>query len=703
HLRRFQEAQDNNTTYLEGDIPRNIRGWPARGNQFFFDIHRFELPNTSQGLGAFFDQDKDGFYEPDEGDYPVIEIRGCLAEPQYADEMTFWIYNDNGNIHSESNADPIQMEIQVQAFAYATNDEINDMTFQRYKLINRAIESIDSTFFAMWVDADLGCFTDDFIGCDTARSMAYIYNADALDGTNGTACDGGVNTYGDEIPLLGVDYFRGPLSEFGEELGMSSFTYFNNGGVGGPPAGTTDPGSAQEYYNLLSGSWKTGEPFEFGGDGYQENTFSVEYAFPNAPDDGNGWSMCTFPNNPNYDRRTVQASGPFRLDPGAVNELIVGVVFVADQDYPCPSIRALQGADDIAQALFDNCFRITNGPDAPDVDIVELDQELILVLTNDERTSNNFQEEFSEDGLNIPAGVADNKYVFEGYKIFQLSGPNVTLADLGDPNSARLVVNVDVKNDVEELYNWLPVESPTEEVYYTPTLRNEGATNEGIRNTFNVKFDQFTGERLVNHRQYYYTAIAYAYNNYEDFDPRNPSIGQRQPYLEGRNNIGDGTNPFYTAIPRPIVDRNMNSTYGDGAVVTRIDGLGVGSNFLSISAETEQAILDGTFDGTIQYKSGAGPVNISVYNPLEVVDGEFILTFIDENMDNDELDNEVRWQLIELGGENKTVTSASTIDKLNEQIIGEYGFSLTIGQTSDAGDITDDTNGAIGYAEQYAE
>jgi hypothetical protein len=71
------------------------------------------------------------------------------------------------------------MEIQVQAFAYGTNDQINDMTFQRYKLINRAIEDIDSTYFAMWVDPDLGCYTDDYVGCDTTRSLAYTYNADA--------------------------------------------------------------------------------------------------------------------------------------------------------------------------------------------------------------------------------------------------------------------------------------------------------------------------------------------------------------------------------------------------------------------------------------------------------------------------------------------------------------------------------------------
>ena len=139
------------------------------------------------------------------------------------------------------------MEIQVQAFAYATNDEINDMTFQRYKLINRAIESIDSTYFAIWVDADLGCPDDDFVGCDIDRSLAFVYNRDMLDGITGCECNvgGQVNTYCDEVPLLGVDQFRGPLGPkkftadgslvnpaVGEapdtivELPMSSFTYF---------------------------------------------------------------------------------------------------------------------------------------------------------------------------------------------------------------------------------------------------------------------------------------------------------------------------------------------------------------------------------------------------------------------------------------------------------------------------------------------
>ncbi|MEZ4984048.1 MAG: hypothetical protein R2795_03260 [Saprospiraceae bacterium] len=43
----------------------------------------------------------------------------------------------------------------------------------------------------------------------------------------------------------------------------------------------------------------------------------------------------------------------------------------------------MQKADDIAQDLFDVCFEITRGPDAPDVDWIELDREIVAVFSND--------------------------------------------------------------------------------------------------------------------------------------------------------------------------------------------------------------------------------------------------------------------------------------------------------------------------------
>lgn len=706
HLRNFRLAQLEGRTYDPDLIPRDVKGWPARGNEFFFDIHQFELPNTTQGLAGFWDEDGDGVYNPQQGDFPIIEIRFCdFATPEeqpIPDEMTFWIYNDAGNIHSESMGDPIQMEIQVQAFAYATNDEINDMTFQRYKLINRAIESIDSTFFAMWVDPDLGCDIDDYVGCDTVRSLAYVYNQDAVDGQTGAICGGGVPTYGDNIPILGIDYFRGPLDEFGNEIGMSSFTYYNrSSGVPTPIPGTTDPNNALEFYRYLSGSWRDGNPFTFGGDAYQDGE-PIKYAFTETPDDNEGWSMCS-QGLPPGDRRIIQASGPFRLDPGAVNELIIGAVWVPDQTYPCPSIRKLQEADDIAQSLFDNCFRLTDGPDAPDVDFIELDREVIAIFTNDTLTSNNAFEAYAQPGLRIPAGVEDSLYRFEGYKLYQLADPSVTIADFDDPDKARLIYQVDVQNGVNQIFNWATVDNPTGNEYYVPSLEVDGRDN-GIRHTFRITEDQFASgndRRLINHKKYYFTAIAYAFNEYEPFDPKEV-IGQRQPYLEGRRNIGDGSNIYYTTIPRPIVDRQLNAIYGEGAIVTRIDGAGNGGNFIDMSDETRQAIIENKFTGEITYQPGQAPISISIFNPLDVKDGEFELTFIDENLSNDQLDNNVRWQLTNLSDPfAPVIISESTIELLNEQIIKEFGFSITIGQVKDVGETPNEDNGAIGYEEEY--
>jgi len=705
HLRNFQQAKASGKPYDPQLIPRDVKGWPGRGNPYFFDIHQFDLPDTRQGLAGFWDEDGDGDYNPERGDFPRVEIRGCSfdtpEQQPIPDEMVFWIYNDAGNIHSESQGDPIQMEIQVQAFAYATNDEINDMTFQRYKLINRAIEDIDSTFFAMWVDPDLGCAGDDYVGSDTTRSMAYIYNQDALDGLTGCTCGGGVNTYCDEIPILGIDYFRGPLDEFGNEIGMSSFTYYNNAASTPEPLpGTTDPNNALEYYRYISGSWRDGSPFTFGDDAYQDGA-TIKYAFTEAPNNQRGWSMCAEGLAPS-DRRTIQASGPFKLEPGAVNELIIGAVWVPDQTYPCPNIQRLQEADDVAQALFDNCFRLTDGPDAPDVDFIELDKEIIAIFTNDTLISNNAFEAYAQRGLRIPAGTSDSLYRFEGYKLYQLSGSNVTISDLNDPDKARLIYQVDLQNDIGKIYNWVAVENPTGQEVYAPRLVTDGS-DQGVRHTFRITEDQFAqGDRqLINHKKYYFTAIAYAYNNYFPFDPKE-NLGQRQPYLEGRRNIGDGTSIYYTTIPRPPVDRNLNSQYGSGAVVARIDGVGNGGNFLDISDATRKLIEDGMFNGEIVYKAGRAPIQISIFNPLEVKNGNFELTFVDEDMSNATLDKNVRWVLRNLsnaGG--PVVASETTINKLNEQIIKDFGFTVTIGQVDEPGSRTTPENGAVGYEEEY--
>ena len=733
---KFDASVIDSTDFPCDSIPDDVKYWPARGNPFFNEKYDFALPN--QNLADYWDEDGEG-YNPCDGDFPIIVNRGCYPESRQeakkmvADEMVFWIYNDNGGPHRLTQATAIQMEVQVQAFGYATNDEINDMTFYRFKLINKASDDIRDCYFAMWVDADLGCPFDDYIGCDVDRSMAYVYNEDAADGDNGTDCVDGIQTYGEDIPILGIDYFRGPRGPkvfcgvdtdgkkllcdpepgTGEqdtiiELGMTSFLYQNNS-TNSAPIATQDPQIDFEFYNILKGQWKDGTPVTHGGSGYNPGeTDTVRYVFPDPPNDETGWSMCSA-NLPFDDRRTVQATGPLLLQPGAKNELIIGAVFVPNIDYPCPSISKLNFADDIAQALFEDCFILPDGPDAPDMFSVELDRQLILMISNDTLPieTNNSKEEYMEKDLKADDDVEDPYYRFEGYKIYQLANPNVSIQELDNIDQARLMRQVDVKNGVTEIYNWVPLDNPdpnpdpnTVQTIWVPERKIAGE-DKGIRHSFNVTIDQFANSdrRLVNHKNYYYTVIAYGYNNYLQYQP-DERIGQRTPYIEGRRNV-----QTYTFTPRPVVYKELQTAYGQEAAVTRIEGIGTGFNALDLADGEIETIMDGSFDGIISYKAGNGPINPKVIDPLNIKDAEYRLEIIGEHngsTSKPSIESGAKWNLLNITT-GQTIASEKTIEEINEQIIYGEGFSIAVNQVGEPGDEFDEDNGAITQVYEYAD
>lgn len=739
HIRAWEEAESAGIPFNCETVPDELKKYPARGNPFWSQYYDFDLPLDNQGLGAYFDNNDDNIYNPCDGDYPAIEVKGCPKESNFPDEIVFWVYNDAGNSHTNTNGRPIRMEVQVQAFAYTTNDQINDMTFYRYKLINRAVTPIDSTFFGMWVDPDLGCSEDDFIGCDTSRSLMYVYNQDELDGDSGCDCTtgGGGPTYCDEVPILGVDYFRGPLKPFRitdtffiknlpldkddypniydtlgyigdsliifdldhrRELGMSSFTYHVRQGAGTWPGAMWDPGTDVEFYRYLSGSWRDGTRYTFGGSGYNlgPGQQTIEYAFTGDPANGADWSMCSAGLG-KMDPRTVQATGPFRLDPGAINELIIGVVWIPDQVYPCPELDELRAGDDLAQALFDNCFILPDGPDAPDLDFIELDRELIMVLSNEPKTSNNAYELYDQPGLDIPRGEIDSTYKFEGYLIYQLLNGSVTTGELDDVTKARLVFQVDKRNGISKLFNWTTIKGPNNTNVWIPVEQVAGA-DAGIRHTFQITEDQFASEnrRIVNHKHYYYLAIAYAYNEYAQFDPQT-LIGQRRPYLEGRRNIR-----IYDPLPHPQTYKKINGLYGEGPIVKRLEGVGAGENFLLLADGEYDKILNGTNNDTVTYAPGGSPVRIQVFNPLVVQDGEYILTFVDP-VPSDTISLSSGWKIYNVNNPSKVYTNEKPIAQLNEQLIADLGISVFIGQSDDSGDKKDDSNGTIGYDLDYKD
>lgn len=654
-------------------IPQNLVNWPGYGN-----------PNNAlvgnRNMAPFQDVDANGYYDPTGGDYPIIDDAPICGKDKvtYADQMIWWVYNDKGNIHSETGATAIGMEVQALAFGFKTNDEVNDMTFYKYRLLNKATSPIDSVFMGQWIDPDLGCAFDDYIGCDLETGMGIVYNSSAVDGGSGCVLD-----YGNQPPFLGVDYFQGPLDENGIELGLSSFLYYNN-----DFSQLGNPENASDYYGYLSGTWKDGTPFTDGGDAYG-GSVPTKYVFPGDPTDPAAWSECS-QNDQAADRRIIQSSGPFRLEPGAKNDIVVGIVWVQPPigTYPCPSFKLLKQADEKAQALFDACFRLTDGPPAPDIVITELDKELILSLGGTKEI-----ESFKEvDSRIVALGTPDSFFTYQGYQIYQLVDGNVSAQDYDDPAKSRLIFQCDVKDNISKIVNIvydpsLDVGNPNNA--NVPTLKVDG-TNQGIKHTFQILNDAFaTGDkRLINHKTYYFSMVSYAHNYYqvsdtvfdEDGNVVNIStIEQLQPYLAGRKNI-----KIYSAIPHITTPEGgglvLNSGYGDGPQLQRQEGTGNGIFLTDLTAESVTDILNSPTNQTYHqlYVGGAGPVQVKVYNPKVVPSADFELSLFDTAGTTGILNGtSTKWTLKNLTT-GEQIQSDFTIDAENEQLIPDWGLSVFV-------------------------
>lgn len=647
-----------------GNITPDITNWPGNG-----DITK----GQALRLAPFIDRNFNGIYEPagslESREYPAYDVDnkaekdnlGFCKTKLYGDYTLFWVFNDKGNIHTETQGIAIGVEVRAQAFAFKTNDEINNMTFYSYEVFNRSSFQLDKTYFTVWNDPDLGYYLDDYVGCDVKRGLGYIYNADPFDDTNG-----GSNGYGDYPPAIGCDFFKGPLAdandkidndqdglldELGETIQMSRFTYYNNN-IGAFPDQTTNPntGAPIQYYNYMTGFWKDGSPFTFGGNAYGGSA-PTTFVYDGDPIAQTGWTERTA-GNPPGDRRFLQSAGPFTLKPGAVNEITFGMPWAQTPTRGgyIQSLELMILADDKAQALFNNCFKLLDGPEAPNMTIQEINNELIIYLTNEKGQTNNynqFNNDYAEEDISIISDPTspieaiknpDKKYRFEGYMVYQLRDNSVSSTDLNDASRAKLVFQCDVQNGVSRLVNY---EADNTIGGFVPRVKVTGE-DKGIRSTFRVTEDAFStleNRKLVNNKTYYFLAVAYAYNNYLPYAPdvpvsTNPAanlLGQKRPYLEGRKIKKAAGIPHN---PDPEKDGTVaQSYYGFGPKITRIEGQGNGGNMLTLTKESEDAIVNNFFQAEVTYANAQGPINIKVVDPLNVKNSDFVFRFINNKAD----------------------------------------------------------------------
>lgn len=260
-------------------VPNSFIDWPAHG-----DVGQ----NLAYYLAPFVDTNNDGVYNPELGDYP--EIRG--------DKAIYLIMNDKANIHSGSGGDPIGIECHFMFYQYASNGYLGNTTFVNMKLINRGTQTLYGFRTGLFVDPDIGYFDDDFVGCDSTRSLMYSYNADNLD-----------DDYGANPPAVGVVNLNDDMSVFG------TFA----------PGGSWDPTFAIDYWKYMNGLWLDASPFTLGGNGYG-GTIPTKYLYSGNPNDNTAWSEVSV-GNPAGDRRMYMTTAPITLLP--FQEICYDFAFVA--------------------------------------------------------------------------------------------------------------------------------------------------------------------------------------------------------------------------------------------------------------------------------------------------------------------------------------------------------------------------------------
>ncbi|MCH2231459.1 MAG: T9SS type A sorting domain-containing protein [Crocinitomicaceae bacterium] len=717
-----------------------LNNWPAHGDltkgQDYYLAPFYD--NPTNGL--------DGEYNVDDGDHPWfddilnrddVECGIDRRVTLFGDETNWWVFNDKGNIHGETGGDPIGMEIRAQAFAFATNDEVNRMTFYNYELINRGTQTLQNTYFSQYIDADVGNATDDYAGCDVSRGLGYTYNGD-----NNDESGNGVIGYGENPPAVGCDFFEGPYQDAdgidnvgpyfdsinqvmvvptvaeaitgngivysgigigysdsiidNERYGMRRFTYYTNGaGIHG------DPSTAAQFYNYMEGSWADGSEMYYGGQGFT-GTVPSDYLFPGDSDPlgwatqgaivNGDWSEVT-ESNVEGDRRFVQSAGPFILEPGAVNNITVGIVYGRGSDGTAfGSVEALKKADTKAQALFDACFRILEPPYAPRLDIQELENSLVLTISNPSSSNNKNESYREEDKINIVDPNVDRYYTFEGYQIYQMQDADAGVSEIGDPLStkARLVAQCDIENDIVDLVNF----DFDEDLGFSVPVQKVEAANSGIQHSFLMTEDAFAqGDKaLVNHKTYYYIAVAYAHNEFKKYDPSDPNLldGQQMPYISSRLGADGGSIKSVSAIPHnpsPEAGGTIQMVeYGSGPQIKRLDGFGNGANSLELNNSSKETIIANGYMENPVYANGSGPINVKVVDPLNVAEGYFECIFRDNIATITNSCDTADWIIMRYESEGgnliDSVASSLPISSDNEQLIPQWGISVQINQSN---------------------
>lgn len=431
------------------------------------------------------DVNNSGSYEPSE------DIPGFPG----SDQTIWFVANDLDPATTDFmyGSLPLGIEMQATIWAYNSTGALGNMLFRAYKIINESDATFEDMYVSMWSDPDVGDAQDDYGGSDVDLSLSYIYNGNSSDAT-----------YGSTPPAGGFDFFQGPIVETGDpgdeaifegevvpgavNLPMTAFYFFINSGdprFSDPPQGEYQ--GTIEFYRLFRGLiGTTGEAFTD-----PTNGETTKFPLYGDPLEGTGWLDGDL--HPPGDRRIGSASGPFTMEPGDVQEIVVAQIAAGASEGidRLSAVALLKFYDLEAQTTYNNFFQVAPPPPAPQPKFIPLDREVVI-----DWGYNREAVEATESSDNLG-------YEFQGYNVYQLPSSSALISD------ARRIATFDIIDNVQKI----------EGLEFDPqggvvqTRVQQFGTDSGIQRYLRVTGDAFNGGLPLNNgSRYYFAVTSYSYN-----------------------------------------------------------------------------------------------------------------------------------------------------------------------------------------------
>jgi hypothetical protein len=533
-------------------------------------------------LGAsFYDGDHDGVYNPVDkngnGKWDADEDR-----PDFVGDQVVWSVMTDKIISAQrrwTDQSPVGIDIQRTVFGFQSAGLLGNMLFVRYRIINRSASSpvMDSVFFSIWADPDVGDATNDLCGCDTLRNGGFAFNF------------GADNIWGSNPPCFFTDFFQGPvvyvpgetfvdnnhngvfdagdtpvdtaISVMGPLMGMQKIPGAKNLGLHSfvnyvqSDANRGDPATGFQAMNYTRGLLKDGTALNPCTDTYGSVFGSTpcavvnpRYWYSGNVQTNTGWLYKT-----SSDIRIMQNIGPFKLYKDQPVDVVVAYIVGRGGD-AISSVKEAQKISDFSQFLYDRNFAAP----APPLDVtpaIRTTESSIDLIWNTAPQVTYHALQYTDPPFNT---VKAWDMTFEGYQVWMYRTNSTSDVEGGIQNS-QLLAKYDIADKMDDILSENSLTGERTIIYQKGTQLDSNIYKDPVKGRLALRIttDPFTNAPLIKGHPYYFAITAYALDN-PGLQPVDSSKIPGNYLLTSKSAVG-GTGTFpviFNGGVRPGIDFN---------------------------------------------------------------------------------------------------------------------------------------------------